>query len=280
MNDITITPTDDTEIEELVLDSVEIASIADTAKQADTEIEEIVELELTEPTALPTKPKKTLAINHKRNAKSAIISHSAPLAYADISATVKQEVEEVAERIRSRLKGSIIDTGVDLIEVKDKLRHGGFGEWLEIHFGWSPRTAENYMSAARAFQKTPKVVEFLPPTTVYRLAAKSTPENVRADIVKKIVAGKITRSEVEGRLKKQAPSTAQQHQPPADQAKRAKVAGELLVLMKKRMGAEYPRFRNLMMKVDITALRDAIVADKGAATVPVVVAGDVQGEAA
>lgn len=109
--------------------------------------------------------------------------------YSGLHGDAVAEVEEVAARIRSRLRASLIDTGRDLLAVKKKLPHGTFGQWLEFHFGWAERTAQHIMNAAKVFAKTPEVAEKLPPTLVYKLAARSTPEKIRESVVEEIRGG-------------------------------------------------------------------------------------------
>lgn len=109
--------------------------------------------------------------------------------YSDVSAAVAEEAEATADRIRRRLRTSIIDTGNDLLAIKGKLTHGKFGKWLEHHFGMSERSAQNYMNAASAFGASPKIVELLPPTTVYKLAAKGAPYELRLSVIKEIESG-------------------------------------------------------------------------------------------
>jgi hypothetical protein len=109
--------------------------------------------------------------------------------YFGVSDAVAEEAEATAERIRNRHRASIIDTGNDLRSIKDKLAHGKFGNWLDYHFGMSERTAQNYMNAATAFRSAPKVVDVLPPSTVYKLAAKGAPEEVRQSVIDEIVGG-------------------------------------------------------------------------------------------
>ena len=60
-----------------------------------------------------------------------------------------------ADRIRERVKKTvedIIDVGNDLLAVKEALPHGQFGPWLKAEFGWSERSAQNFMSRGRAVQ--------------------------------------------------------------------------------------------------------------------------------
>jgi hypothetical protein len=103
--------------------------------------------------------------------------------YSGVSLEVAKEAEAAAIRIRDRHRLSILDTGHDLCAVKDQLEHGQFGNWLGYHFGMSERTAQNYMNAASAFGSAPKVIDVLPPATIYKLAAKGAPEEIRQSVI-------------------------------------------------------------------------------------------------
>ncbi|MGO7751146.1 DUF3102 domain-containing protein [Rhizobium ruizarguesonis] len=109
--------------------------------------------------------------------------------YSGVSAAVAKEAEATAKRIQNRLKVHTIETGKELLVVKKELGHGKFGKWLEFHFGWKERTAQNYMNSATAFGSTPQVIDVLPPSTVYKLAAKSTPDALRQSVIDEIKRG-------------------------------------------------------------------------------------------
>ena len=109
--------------------------------------------------------------------------------YSGVSAAVAKEAEATAMRIRNRLRLHTIETGKELLIVKKELGHGKFGKWLEFHFGWKERTAQNYMNSATAFGSTPQVIDVLPPSTVYKLAAKSTPDALRQSVIDEIKRG-------------------------------------------------------------------------------------------
>ncbi len=109
--------------------------------------------------------------------------------YSGVSAAVAKEAEATAKRIRNRLRLHTIETGKELLIIKKELGHGKFGKWLEFHFGWKERTAQNYMNSATAFGSTPQVIDVLPPSTVYKLAAKSTPDALRQSVIDEIERG-------------------------------------------------------------------------------------------
>lgn len=111
--------------------------------------------------------------------------------YATCDPNLAAEVQATTKRIKSRLRTSYIDTGTDLISIKDKLGHGRFGTWLEFECIMSARSAEECMSAAR-FATKYAITANLPPTI---LAALGSP-SADADVVKQLLgdaeAGKPT----------------------------------------------------------------------------------------
>jgi hypothetical protein len=85
---------------------------------------------------------------------------------------------------------AIIRIGMTLRGAKAHLPHGHFGAWLKAEFNMSERTAENYMSVERAFGSKSETVADLPPTLMYKLAAPSTPRQIREKVVADLEAGK------------------------------------------------------------------------------------------
>jgi hypothetical protein len=101
------------------------------------------------------------------------------------------EAHAAAGRIRSRLRTSYIDTGNDLISIKDKLGHGRFGPWLEAECIMSARSAEECMSAARLATKY-AITANLPPTILAALASPSADADVVKQVLGDAEAGKPT----------------------------------------------------------------------------------------
>ena len=104
-----------------------------------------------------------------------------------------KEMEEIAKRIRARIRRTvedIIETGRDLTRVKAALDHGEFGEWINREFFMTMRSAQRYIQAAEWAEGKNDIVSHLPPTTLYLLSAKSTPEEIQAEVVSDLKAGK------------------------------------------------------------------------------------------
>jgi hypothetical protein len=112
--------------------------------------------------------------------------------YDLLEAKVAEKVRTSADRIRERVKKTvedIIDVGNELLAVKEALEHGQFGPWLKAEFGWSERTAQNFMSVAERF-KSAKIADLpIQPSAAYFLSAPSVPDEARQVAVEKAEAG-------------------------------------------------------------------------------------------
>lgn len=106
-----------------------------------------------------------------------------------------------ADDIRAKNETLMIEIGRALVEVKASLPHGSFGPWLEAEFGWSERTAQNLIAVYAAFGDKPRIVSALPAGLLYKLAAKSTPVEIRETVTATIEAGKtVATADVENLL--------------------------------------------------------------------------------
>src|SRR5438874_1571485 len=75
--------------------------------------------------------------------------------YEVLETKVADKVRSTADRIRERVNKAaqdIIEGGNDLLAVKEALGHGHFGPGLKAEFGWSERSARNFMSVAERFK--------------------------------------------------------------------------------------------------------------------------------
>lgn len=90
---------------------------------------------------------------------------------------VQQRTGEIKALMRTTAQG-IIDIGSKLIEVKQKLGHGNFGNWLKAEFDWTQQTAVNFMRVADKFKNFINLTD-IAPSALYLLAAPSTPDEVR-----------------------------------------------------------------------------------------------------
>ncbi len=121
-----------------------------------------------------------------------------PFSYEGLSATEATELQAVTARIKDRLTrqvSDIIDTGCDLIEVKSKLDHGQFENWLTQEFSMTTRTARRFMQAATWAEGKSDTVSVLTPTAIYLLSAPSTPESVAQTVFKSVESGEPAKPE-------------------------------------------------------------------------------------
>jgi hypothetical protein len=114
--------------------------------------------------------------------------------YGQLDRVVAERVRSGAARIRERVKrsvGAIIEVGDDLCAVKGMLPHGDFRPWLRAEFGWTERTARNFMAVAERFGPKAEMISDLAisPTAAYLLAAPSAPDEARQAAVERAAAG-------------------------------------------------------------------------------------------
>jgi len=112
--------------------------------------------------------------------------------YSPLDTKIPEKARSTANRIGERLKKTLedlIEVGNDLLVVKEALPHGHFGPWLRAEFGWSERTAQNFMSVAESF-KSAKFADLpIQPSAAYLLAAPAVPDSARQVAIEKAEAG-------------------------------------------------------------------------------------------
>ena len=101
-----------------------------------------------------------------------------------------EQLRKQAARIRGNITVSVIEIGRELLKAKELLDHGQFIAWVESEVGIMARSAQRYIGAAELCNKN-DTVSLLPPTTIYLLAAKSTPKEVVNEVIAKAAAGEI-----------------------------------------------------------------------------------------
>jgi hypothetical protein len=139
--------------------------------------------------------------------KLALVPSSTPIAlserdkfYHDLPADMADELRATATRINSRMRTAVIDIGNDLLKIRGKLA-GRFDRWIKLEFNMSKSSAWNYINTVEQFGSTPEVIEALPSGTVYKLAAKATPAEVREAVVQEISRGAdVSVADVEQRI--------------------------------------------------------------------------------
>ena len=133
-----------------------------------------------------------------------------PFSYDDLDAETRIVVRQAANEIKTLMRQTaqgVMDIGQRLIEVKERLPHGRFGGWLGQEFGWSERTARNFMAVTRQFKTANFADLSIAPSALYALAGPSVPEAARQEAVQRAGNGPVTH--------KQARQIIEQHRPPA-----------------------------------------------------------------
>lgn len=114
--------------------------------------------------------------------------------YNSLDSNTSKFVQEQTGEIQALMKRtaqSIIKIGQKLIEVKGHLGHGRFGDWLEAEFGWTDRTARQFMQVAETFKSENFSDLSFAPSALYKLAAPSTPESARLEAIARAEAGEL-----------------------------------------------------------------------------------------
>lgn len=115
-----------------------------------------------------------------------------PFDYAQIDQSAAAAVRASARRLHDlerRTVTATIEIGRELLAVKELLGHGHFLPWLHAEFGWSDRTARNFMNVALQFGDKSETVSDLGAKVLYLLAAPSTPDDVRTAVVQRAEQG-------------------------------------------------------------------------------------------
>jgi DUF3102 family protein len=113
-----------------------------------------------------------------------------------------------------RVIGDIIEIGRLLTEAKQIAGHGNWLPWLEREFGWTDRTAENFINVHKLAAKSENFSDLsLPVSGLYMLAAPGTPEEVREAVMERAQSGerlsvKDVRKQIDEAREKHAPETA------------------------------------------------------------------------
>jgi hypothetical protein len=90
---------------------------------------------------------------------------------------------EVIRALGKRVIGDIIEIGRRLSESKKLCGHGNWLPWLDREFGWSDDTARNFMQVSELTESRNFRDLSLPISGPYMLAAPSTPEQARQEVI-------------------------------------------------------------------------------------------------
>jgi hypothetical protein len=125
----------------------------------------------------------------------------------------------VVIRMRARrMIGDIEEIGDRLITCRDRIRekwgHGNWYPWLEKKFGWSVDTADRYMHVAELAKSRNLRDLDMPLSGLYLLAAPTTPETARNEIIQRAEAGqKLSVADVKKTIKSAKRKTGGQPEP-------------------------------------------------------------------
>lgn len=112
--------------------------------------------------------------------------------YESLSEEHREAVRRSALAIKPRLKRAAEDIfviGRELGFVKKKIGHGSYTEWLDIEFGLSDRMAQRFMNVADRLGTRETLLVGLSPTTLYQLAAPSTPDEAIEEVQERMETG-------------------------------------------------------------------------------------------
>jgi hypothetical protein len=112
--------------------------------------------------------------------------------YNQLATEHRDAVRRSARIIKPLLKRTAEDIfiiGGELRNVKDMLPHGKYTEWLGVEFGLSERMAQHFVNVRERLGPKSEKFSVLPPSTLYLLAAPSTPDEAIAVVEERIDAG-------------------------------------------------------------------------------------------
>lgn len=116
--------------------------------------------------------------------------------YASVTREVAGKLRDRASKISSlnaRATETILAVGRELILAKAQIEHGDFECWVETEARISIRAAQHYMAVARFADEENKsaTIALFAPATAYRLVSKTTPPQIRAEILERAESGDI-----------------------------------------------------------------------------------------
>jgi hypothetical protein len=138
-----------------------------------------------------------------------LIRPSSAFDYGTLAAAVRKQVIEEAAEIRTILEKTaenIVQIGIRLNLVHDRIGRDHFQSWLAAEFQWDRSTASNYMRAAAAFCEV-KCLNRFQPGALYELVRKRVPDGARAEAIDRANHGEmISKSEAETIVRKHSTS--------------------------------------------------------------------------
>ena len=186
-----------------------------------------------------TEPKETQQVNH----------FDYKILPPEKRILVQKYTGEIKERLR-RTAQDVWEVGKKLVEVRSQLQYGQLDSWLSAEFGWSRRTAYNFINVYESFREGANFAQLdIATSALYKLAAPSTPESVRQKFLDKAQQGqKITHKDISQALRETKSSTvaekAQPSSPPSQTI--------LHVIPKAQIGLEAPEIAEIVETIPIS----------------------------
>ncbi len=112
--------------------------------------------------------------------------------YNQLPTEHREIIRRSARIIKPLLKRTAEDIfiiGGELRAVKEMLQHGRYTEWLEVEFGLSERMAQHFVNVRERLGPKSEKFSVLPPSTLYLLAAPSTPDEAISIVEDRIDKG-------------------------------------------------------------------------------------------
>ncbi|WP_449001201.1 DUF3102 domain-containing protein [Myxosarcina sp. GI1(2024)] len=129
-----------------------------------------------------------MASNYQSSRPSEInLSQRQRFDYGNLDSETKISVEQHAVEIKSLIRQTaqdLVSIGQKLSEVKKKLQHGNFRNWLRTEFDWSMSSATKLMQVSEQFKDVNFANLNFSTSALYILAAPSTPKEARQQALK------------------------------------------------------------------------------------------------
>jgi hypothetical protein len=104
---------------------------------------------------------------------------------------VLTEHVDAIRQLGKRVVEDVIEIGRRLVDCRENhLAHGQWLPWLKMEFGWTDRTARNFINVYDQSESENFSDLNLPVSSLYLLCAPSTPEETRSEIIERARSGK------------------------------------------------------------------------------------------
>jgi hypothetical protein len=94
-------------------------------------------------------------------------------------------------QLGKRVVTDVIEIGRHLAEAKKIAGHGNWLPWLKHEFGWTEMTATRFMNVYEMSKSNNLLDLELPISSLYLLAAPSTPEETRTELIERAKSGEV-----------------------------------------------------------------------------------------